>query len=203
MAEITTKQVQELRAKTGAGIKDCKKALEETDADPIKAAEYLRQKGLASATKKASRVAAEGIVHSYIHFGARIGVLVEINCETDFVARREELKELADNVAKQIAACPNVEYVSTADIPAEIVAKEREIESGKDDLSGKPEAIKDKILQGRIDKRLREMSLLDQPYIKEQSKTVDELVKETAAKLNENIRVRRFSRYVVGEGPQD
>lgn len=203
MAEITTKQVQELRAKTGAGIKDCKKALEETDADPIKAAEYLRQKGLASATKKASRVAAEGIVHSYIHFGARIGVLVEINCETDFVARREELKELADNVAKQIAACPNVEYVSTADIPAEIVTKEREIESGKDDLSGKPEAIKDKILQGRIDKRLKEMSLLDQPYIKEQSKTVDELVKETAAKLNENIRVRRFSRYVVGEGAQD
>jgi elongation factor Ts len=203
MADISTKQVQELRAKTGAGIKDCKKALQETDGDQVKASEYLRQKGLASATKKASRVASEGIVHSYIHFGARIGVLVEVNCETDFVARREELKELADNIAKQIAACPNVEYVSVDDIPADIVAKEREIESGKDDLDGKPQAIKDKILQGRIDKRLKEVSLLDQPYIKEQSKTVDELVKETASKLSENIKVRRFVRFVVGEGGQE
>ncbi|MEE3717095.1 translation elongation factor Ts [Tumidithrix elongata RA019] len=202
MAEITTQQVQELRARTGAGIKDCKKALQESDGDATKATEYLRQKGLASAVKKASRAATEGIVHSYIHFGSRIGVLVEINCETDFVARREELKELADNVAKQIAACPNVEYVSTADVPAEFVEKERAIEAGKDDLASKPAAIRDKIVQGRIDKRLKELSLLDQPFIKEQTITVDELVKQTTARLNENIKVRRFVRFVVGEDSQ-
>lgn len=199
MAEITPQQVQELRSRTGAGIKDCKKALEETGGDPTKAAEYLRQKGLASAAKKASRATAEGLVHSYIHFGSRVGVLVEINCETDFVARREELKELADSVAKQIAACPNVEYVSVADIPQELVDKEKEIEAGKDDLGNKPPAVRDKIVQGRVDKRLKELSLLDQPFIKEQSITVDELVKQTASRLSENIRVRRFVRFVVGE----
>ncbi len=199
MEDITPQQVQELRSRTGAGVKDCKKALMETGGDFTKAIEYLRQKGLASAAKKASRVTAEGIVHSYIHFGSRIGVLVEINCETDFVARREELKELADNVAKQIAACPNVEYVSVADIPEEIKQKELEIESGKADLAGKPPAVREKIVQGRVEKRLKEMSLLDQPYIRDQSITVDELVKQTAARLNENVRVRRFVRFVVGE----
>jgi len=199
MTDITPQQVQELRSRTGAGIKDCKKALAETGGDFTKAIEYLRQKGLASAAKKASRVTAEGIVHSYIHFGSRVGVLVEINCETDFVARREELKELADSVAKQIAACPNVEYVSVADIPSEIVEKEKEIESGKDDLASKPPAVREKIVQGRVEKRLKEMSLLDQPYIRDQSITVDELVKQTAAKLNENVKVRRFVRFVVGE----
>jgi len=199
MTDITPQQVQELRSRTGAGIKDCKKALAETGGDFTKAIEYLRQKGLASAAKKASRVTAEGIVHSYIHFGSRVGVLVEINCETDFVARREELKELADSVAKQIAACPNVEYVSVADIPSEIVEKEQEIESGKEDLSSKPPAVREKIVQGRVEKRLKEMSLLDQPYIRDQSITVDELVKQTASKLNENVKVRRFVRFVVGE----
>jgi elongation factor Ts len=203
MAEISTAQVQELRAKTGAGIKDCKKALIETEGDAGKAAEWLRQKGLASAVKKASRAATEGVVRSYIHFGDRIGVLVEINCETDFVARREEMRELADNVAKQIAACPNVEYVSVDKIPAELVAKETEIESGKDDLANKPEAVRVKIVQGRIEKRLKEMCLLDQSYIKDQTKTVDELVKETATKLSENIKVNRFVRYVVGEGQEE
>lgn len=199
MTDITPQQVQELRSRTGAGIKDCKKALAETGGDFTKAIEYLRQKGLASAAKKASRVTAEGIVHSYIHFGSRVGVLVEINCETDFVARREELKELADSVAKQIAACPNVEYVSVADIPSEIVEKEKEIESGKEDLASKPPAVREKIVQGRVEKRLKELSLLDQPYIRDQSITVDELVKQTAAKLNENVKVRRFVRFVVGE----
>ncbi len=203
MAEITTAQVQELRAKTGAGIKDCKKALQETEGDASKAAEWLRQKGLASAVKKASRAATEGVVRSYIHFGDRIGVLVEINCETDFVARREEMRELADNVAKQIAACPNVEYVSVDKIPPAFVAKEVEIESGKDDLGTKPEAVRAKIVQGRIEKRLKEMCLLDQVYIKDQTKTVDELVKETATKLSENIKVNRFVRFVVGEGQED
>lgn len=198
MAEITTQQVQELRAKTGAGIKDCKKALQESDGDPVKAGEYLRQKGLASAVKKANRAASEGLVDSYIHIGNRVGVLVEVNCETDFVARREEMKELTQNIAKQIAACPNVEYVSVTDIPTEIVAKETEIESGKDDLAKKPAAMKEKIVQGRVEKRLKELSLLDQPYIKDQSITVDELVKQTAAKLSENVKVRRFVRFVLG-----
>jgi elongation factor Ts len=203
MAEISTQQVQQLRAKTGAGIKDCKKALQESDGDETKASEYLRQKGLASAVKKASRAASEGIIDSYIHIGNRIGVLVEVNCETDFVARREELKELVQNVAKQIAACPNVEYVSTNDIPPEIATKEAEIEAGKDDLGNKPAAIREKIVQGRVEKRLKEMSLLDQPYIKDQSITVDELVKQTAAKLNENVKVSRFARFVLGEGTQE
>jgi len=167
--------------------------------DFTKATEYLRQKGLASAVKKATREASEGIVHSYIHFGSRIGVLVEVNCETDFVARREELKELADSVAKQIAACPNVEYVSVADIPAAFVENEKQIESGKEDLASKPAAIREKIVLGRIEKRLKELCLLDQPYIKDQSITVDELVKLTATKLSENVKVRRFVRFVVGE----
>jgi elongation factor Ts len=189
MADITTQQIQELRARTGAGIKDCKTALIESEGDFTKATEYLRQKGLAT----------EGIVHSYIHFGSRIGVLVEVNCETDFVARREELKELADSVAKQIAASPNVEYVSVSDIPASFVEKEKQIEAGKDDLASKPAAIRDKIVLGRIEKRLKELCLLDQPYIKDQSITVDELVKQTGAKLSENVKVRRFVRFVVGE----
>lgn len=199
MADITTQQIQELRARTGAGIKDCKAALVDSEGDFTKATEYLRQKGLASAVKKASRAATEGIVHSYIHFGSRIGVLVEVNCETDFVARREELKELADSVAKQIAASPNVEYVSVSDIPASFVEKEKQIEAGKDDLASKPAAIRDKIVLGRIEKRLKELCLLDQPYIKDQSITVDELVKQTGAKLSENVKVRRFVRFVVGE----
>jgi len=199
MADITTQQIQELRARTGAGIKDCKTALIKSEGDFTKATEYLRQKGLASAVKKASRAATEGIVHSYIHFGSRIGVLVEVNCETDFVARREELKELADSVAKQIAASPNVEYVSVSDIPASFVEKEKQIEAGKDDLASKPAAIRDKIVLGRIEKRLKELCLLDQPYIKDQSITVDELVKQTGAKLSENVKVRRFVRFVVGE----
>ncbi|MGQ9865048.1 MAG: translation elongation factor Ts, partial [Pseudanabaenaceae cyanobacterium] len=197
--EITAAQVQTLRAKTGAGIKDCKKALMETNGDEPKAIEWLRQKGLASAVKKASRTAAEGVVRSYIHFGNRVGVLVEVNCETDFVARREELIDLADNIARQIAAYQQVEYVSMADIPPEVVAKEREIEAGKDDLANKPPQIREKIVEGRIEKRLKEMCLLDQPYIKDDSKTVDELVKETAARLSENIKVGRFVRFIVGE----
>lgn len=203
MAEISTAQVQDLRAKTGAGIKDCKKALQESDGDAGKAAEWLRQKGLASAIKKAGRAATEGIVRSYIHFGDRIGVLVEINCETDFVARREEMKELADNIAKQIAACPNVEYVSVDQIPASFVEKEMEIEAGKEDLASKPEAMRPNIVKARVAKRLKEIALLDQLYIKDQNKTVDDLVKETAVKLSENIKVSRFVRFVVGEGQDE
>ncbi|MEO0801925.1 MAG: translation elongation factor Ts [Cyanobacteria bacterium J06642_2] len=200
MAGINARLVKELRDKTGAGMMDCKKALVETDGDVEEAIAWLRQKGLASAAKKSGRVAAEGLVESYIHTGGRIGILVEVNCETDFVARREEFKDLAKNIAMQIAACPNVEYVGVADIPADITKREKDIEMGRDDLDGKPEQIKEKIVQGRIDKRLKELSLLDQPYIKDQSITVDELIKQSVALMGENIQVRRFTRYVLGEG---
>jgi elongation factor Ts len=200
MAEISAKLVKELRDKTGAGMMDCKKALAENDGDVTKATEWLRQKGITSAEKKAGRVAAEGIVSSYIHTGGRVGVLVEVNCETDFVARREEFQNLARNIAMQVAACPNVEYVKVEDIPADIAQKEKDIEMGRDDLAGKPDNIKEKIVQGRIEKRLKELCLMDQPYIRDQSITVEELVKQNVALLGENIQVRRFSRYVLGEG---
>ncbi|EGJ29619.1 MULTISPECIES: translation elongation factor Ts [Moorena] len=200
MAEITAKLVKELREKTGAGMMDCKKALVESDGDMTKAMEWLRKKGITSAEKKSGRVAAEGIIGSYIHTGGRVGVLVEINCETDFVARRDEFQALVKNVAMQVAACPNVEYVKVDDIPQEIVQKEKDIEMGRDDLGKKPENIKEKIVQGRIEKRLKELSLMDQPYIRDQSITVEELVKQCVAQLGENIQVRRFTRYVLGEG---
>lgn len=200
MAEISAKLVKELRDKTGAGMMDCKKALKESDGEITKATEWLRQKGLASADKKSGRVAAEGLVGSYIHTGGRVGVLVEVNCETDFVARREEFQDLVRNIAMQVAACPNVEYVKVEDIPPEIAQKEKDIEMGKDDLAGKPDNIKEKIVQGRIDKRLKELSLMDQPYIRDQSISVEELVKQNVAVLGENIQVRRFTRYVLGEG---
>ncbi|MBL1208659.1 translation elongation factor Ts [Geminocystis sp. GBBB08] len=200
MPEISAKLVKELREKTNAGMMDCKKALVENDGDITKATEWLRQKGITSAEKKAGRVAAEGIVESYIHTGGRIGVLVEVNCETDFVARREDFQALAKNIAMQIAACPNVEYVKIADIPQDIVAKEKEIEMGRDDLGKKPENIKEKIVEGRIQKRLGEMCLLSQPYIRDQAITVEELITQQISKIGENIQVRRFNRFVLGEG---
>jgi elongation factor Ts len=200
MAEIAAKLVKELRDKTGAGMMDCKKALAETDGDIEKAMEWLRQKGITSAEKKAGKIAAEGLVGSYIHTGGRVGVLVEINCQTDFVARNEAFQALVKDVAMQIAACPNVEYVRVSDIPPEVVTKEKEIEMGRDDLGNKPVAIREKIVEGRIDKRLKELSLLDQPYIKDQSITVEEMVKQNVASLGENIQVRRFVRFVMGEG---
>ncbi|BAQ64721.1 translation elongation factor Ts [Geminocystis sp. NIES-3709] len=200
MAEITAKLVKELRDKTNAGMMDCKKALVENDGDIAKSIEWLRQKGITSAEKKAGRVAAEGIVESYIHTGGRIGVIVEVNCETDFVARREDFQALAKNIAMQIAACPNVEYIKIADIPQDIVVKEKEIEMGRDDLGNKPANIKEKIVEGRIQKRLGEMCLLSQPYIRDQGITVEELITQQVAKIGENIQVRRFTRFVLGEG---
>jgi elongation factor Ts len=200
MAEISAKLVKELRDKTGAGMMDCKKALGENDGDITKSIEWLRQKGISSAEKKAGRTAAEGLVHSYIHFGGRIGVLVEVNCETDFVARGEKFKELVNNIAMQIAACPNVEFIKVEDIPASLAAKEKEIEMGRDDLGNKPENIKEKIVQGRIDKRLKELALVEQPFIKDQNITIEELVKRSMAELGENIQIRRFTRFNLGEG---
>jgi elongation factor Ts len=295
MAEISAKLVQELRRKTGAGMMDCKKALKETEGDIEKGIEWLRQKGIAGATKKSDRIAAEGLIETYIQPNGQVGVLIEVNCQTDFVARNEafkalvqnlasqaatvdsveslltqpytenkdktveqsiaetiaqlgenikvrrfvnyslpegkqgivdsyihtggrvgvlvelecqsetaasneEFKTLARNVAMQVAACPNVEYVNVDEIPSEITEKEKEIEMGRDDLAKKPDNIKEKIVQGRIDKRLKEMTLLDQPYIRDQSTSIEELVKQTGSKLGGEISVVRFVRYILGEG---
>jgi elongation factor Ts len=200
MAEISAKLVKELREKTGAGMMDCKRALSECAGDLTKAAEWLRQKGIATAEKKAGRTAAEGAIGSYIHTGSRVGVLVEVNCETDFVARGDLFQDLLRNVAMQIAACPNVEYVTTDDIPGDVVEREKAIEMGRDDLAGKPENIKEKIVAGRIGKRLKELALLEQPFIKDTGVTVGEMVKEVAGKIGENVQVRRFTRYTLGEG---
>ena len=295
MAEISAKLVQELRQKTGAGMMDCKKALKENNGDVEESITWLRQKGIAKADKGSARIAAEGLVDTYIQPGGQVGVLIEVNCQTDFVARNEafkalvknlaqqaattdsvesllaqpylekssvtvdefiketiatlgeniqvrrfvnfslttdtpgiadsyihtggrvgvllelnsqtdaaatneEFQNLARNAAMQVAACPNVEYVSVDQIPPEIVTKEKHIEMGKDDLGNKPENIKEKIVQGRIDKRLKEMTLLDQPYIRDQSISVEELVKQVKSKVGEEIQVSRFVRYVLGEG---
>ncbi len=200
--EISAQTVKELREKTSAGMMDCKKALQDSNGDMSKAMEALRQKGLASATKKTSRIATEGVVESYIHMGGKLGVMVEVNCETDFVARRPEFQELAKNIAMQIAASPLVEYVSLQSIPVDIVEKEKEIESSKDDLAKKPKEIKEKIVEGRIQKRLKELTLLDQFFIRDSSITIDELIKQNISKLGENIQVRRFERFVLGEGLQ-
>ena len=200
MADVSAKLVKDLRDKTGAGMMDCKKALAESDGDMIKASEWLRKKGIASAEKKSSRIAAEGAIGTYIHTGARVGVLLELNCETDFVARGDLFQGLLKDVAMQVAACPNVEYVSTEEIPVDVIEKEKSIEMGRDDLSGKPEQMKAKIVEGRIGKRLKELVLLEQPFIRDSSMTVAELVKQVAGKIGENIKVRRFTRYTLGEG---
>jgi elongation factor Ts len=295
MAEITAKMVQELRKQTGAGMMDCKKALGETEGDLTKASEWLRQKGMVAAGKKSDRVTAEGLVDNFIQPDGKSGVLLEVNCQTDFVARNEAFKELvvnlaaqaitantveelmdqsyaqdtsikvseamiksiatlgenlnvrrlanyklaageagiidcyihtggrvgvllelgtdsaaaagsdefkalARNLAMQVAACPNVEYLDVSEIPGEIAIKEKEIEMGRDDIASKPDAMKEKIVQGRIDKRLKEMTLVDQPYIKDQSLTVTELMGQTAKQLGGAITVRRFTRFILGEG---
>nr|YP_010835293.1 translation elongation factor Ts [Cryptomonas gyropyrenoidosa]WFQ82968.1 translation elongation factor Ts [Cryptomonas gyropyrenoidosa] len=198
--EISAQSVKELREKTSAGMMDCKKALIENKGDFEKAMESLRQKGLASANKKASRITAEGTIQSYIHTGGKLGVLVELNCETDFVARREEFQELAKNIAMQIAASPSVEYINLQHIPNIIVQKEKETESLKEDLSKKPPEIREKIAEGRLQKRLKELTLIEQPFIRDPSITVEDLIKQTISKLGENIQVRRFERFILGEG---
>lgn len=294
MAEISAKLVQELRQKTGAGMMDCKKALTESGGNIDEAIDWLRKKGIAKAGKTSDRIAAEGLVDTYIHPNGQLGVLIEVNCQTDFVARNddfrslvkelarqaatadsvesllsqpyagnnsfsvdeaikqstaklgeniqvrrftkfdlnnqpgvvdsyihtggrvgvlveintqtqlaaehEQFKSLAKNAAMQIAACPNVEYISVDQIPAELAQKETEIEMGKDDLANKPQNIKEKIVQGRIEKRLKELTLLDQPYIRDQSISVEDLVKQVQKQVEADVQVHGFVRYVLGEG---
>lgn len=199
-AEISAKIVKELRDKTSAGMMDCKKALQEAGGDFAKAEESLKKKGLATAAKKSGRIATEGIVEAYIHMGGKLGILVEVNCETDFVARRSEFQELARSIAMQIAACPQVQYINAADIPTEIAEREKKIEMEKDDLGNKPKEIKEKIVEGRIQKKLKEMILLEQEFIRDSSMTVDDLIKKNISTLGENIQIRRFERFVLGEG---
>lgn len=199
-AEISAKIVKELREKTSAGMMDCKKALQEADGDFKKAEEALKKKGLVTANKKSGRIATEGIVEAYIHMGGKLGILLEVNCETDFVARRAEFQELARNIAMQIAACPQVQFIKASDIPEEVVEKEKKIEMDKDDLGNKPTEIKEKIVEGRIQKKLKEMVLLDQPFIRDSSITIEDLVKKNISTLGENIQIRRFERFVLGEG---
>lgn len=201
--QISAQVVKALRDKTGAGMMDCKKALQANNGNEEKALESLRQKGLASANKKSNRTAIEGLLESYIHTGGRIGVLVEVNCETDFVARRPEFQKLAKDIAMQIAASPNVEYVSTQDIPSEIINLEQRVEAGKDDLKNKPVDRIETIIEGRMKKRLKELSLLDQMFIRNQDLSIEDLINQNIAVLGENIKIRRFVRFLLGGGEEN
>ena len=199
MAEITAAMVKELREKTGAGMMDCKKALVETNGDMDAAVDFLREKGLSAAAKKAGRIAADGLVEAYIHMGGRIGVLVEVNCETDFVAKTDEFKELAKDIAMHIAAS-QPQYVSREEIPEEVLEHERKIFRAMAENEGKPAHIIDKIVDGRIEKFMQDVCLVDQPFVKNPDQTVGELLNEKVAKIGEKISVRRFVRYERGEG---
>ena len=203
MAEISAKKVMELREITGVGMMDCKKALLETNGDMDKAVDYLREKGLASAAKKEGRIAAEGVVDSYIHMGGKIGVLVEVNCETDFVARTDAFKALVHDIAMQIAAAKPI-YVTKDEVPTAELDKEREIlrAQAKNEPKPKPDNIIDKMVEGRIEKYYKEVCLMEQPFVKDSDKTISTLIKEQVATIGEKISVRRFVRFEMGEGLQ-
>lgn len=196
---ITAAMVKELRDKTGAGMLDCKKALEEANGDLQKASEILREKGLSAAANMSDRIATEGVVESYIHAGGRIGVLVEVNCETDFVAKTDNFKEFVKDVAMQIAAAAPL-YVSKEEVPAEALEKEKEILRAQALNEGKPANIVDRMVEGRIGKYYEENCLLEQDFIKDPDKTISALLNEKVAQIGENISIRRFVRYELGEG---
>ena len=198
MVKVTMDMVRKLRDMTGAGVMDCKKALEEAEGDFEKAVEILRKKGAAKAAKKAGRATGEGIITSYVHFNGKIGVLLELNCETDFVARTNEFKELAYNLAKQVAAMAP-RWVSKEDVPQEVIEKEKEIYREQLKDSGKPEHVIEKIIEGKLNKFYEDNCLLEQEYIFEEGKKVKDLITEAIAKIGENIRVSRFVRMEVGE----
>ncbi|HOL94141.1 MAG TPA: translation elongation factor Ts [bacterium] len=198
MVTISASQVKELREKTGAGMMDCKKALTENNGDLEKAIKYLREKGIADASKRSGRVTKEGVVYSYIHPGHKIGVLVEINCETDFVARNEVFQSFAKDIAMHIAASSPL-CVSRDEVAPALVEAEREVLRNQARESGKPEQVWDKIVEGRIEKFYAQVCLLEQPFIKDMNITVEDYLKETIGKIGENIVIRRFSRYQLGE----
>ena len=196
--QISASQVKELREKTGAGMMDCKKALVECEGDFEKAIKYLREKGIADAAKRSGRTAKEGVVYSYIHPGNRIGVLVEVNCETDFVARNDQFQQFAKDIAMHIAAS-NPSHISRDEVPESVVEAEREVLVNQAKASGKPEKVIDKIVQGRLEKFYGQICLLEQPFIKDPNLSVEDLLKETIGKIGENIVIRRFARYQLGE----
>nr|WP_276718862.1 translation elongation factor Ts [Kyrpidia tusciae] len=196
---ITAAQVKELRDRTGAGMMDCKRALTDAEGDMDKAIQLLRERGLAAAAKKAGRVATEGLVEAYIHGGGRIGVLVEVNCETDFVANTDEFRGLVKDIAMQVAAA-RPEYVRREEVPAEVIEKEKSIYRAQAEAEGKSAAIVERMVEGRLEKFYKEACLLEQPFIKNPDITVEQLVKEKISKIGENISVRRFARFELGEG---
>ena len=198
MSEVSASSVRDLRERTGAGMMDCKKALAEVNGDVDKAIVYLREKGLAAAAKRASRTAADGLVEAYIHAGGKIGVLIEVNCETDFVARTEQFQQLVRDLAMQVAAA-NPRYVSREDVPAEVVEQERAIYSAQAATSGKPPAVIEKMVAGKVEKFFADTCLLEQAFIKDADKPVSRLVSDAVAKMGENIVVRRFARFQLGE----
>lgn len=197
--EIDAKIVKKLRDETGAGMMNCKQALIENNGDYEKAIQYLKLKGMATADKKSSRNTNEGLIYSYIHTGNKLGIMLEINCETDFVARREEFSDLAKNVAMQIASNPDILFVSTDDILPSVKEEIRLFESSKDDIKNKPDEIKNKIVEGRVEKSLKKQVLLEQEYIRDPNITVNEYIKQVISVLGENIKVSRFTRFVLGE----
>ena len=196
--EIAAASVQALRKATGAGMMDCKRALTEANGDPEKATEILRKKGAMKAAKRQNRETREGLVHSYIHTGGKIGVLVELNCETDFVARTDEFQQLAKDIAMHIAAT-NPDFISREEVPAALVEKEKEIYREQSAQSGKPEKVLDKIVEGRLGKYYQEVCLLEQAFIKNPDTSVGQIIQNTAAKIGENIQVRRFARFQLGQ----
>jgi elongation factor Ts len=191
--------IKTLRARSGAGILDCKKALTESDGDLDTAMDWLRAKGISSAAKKSSRIASEGLVSSYIHANGRIGVLLEINCETDFVALNDGFQGLVRDIAMHIAASAP-DYVSREEVPGDVVAKERTVQLARTMEEGKPEHIAEKIVEGRMNKWFQDICLLEQKYVKDDEKTVEQVIQDSIATIGENIKIRRFSRYVLGEG---
>ena len=197
MAEVNANVVKELREKTGAGVMDCKKALAESDGELEKAIVWLRQKGIAAVAKRSGRMASEGSIGAYIHAGGKLGVLVEVNCETDFVAKTPEFQSLVKELAMQVAAA-NPRCIRREELPAEITTQEREIYAAQS--AGKPQAVIDKIVEGKLEKFYREVCLLEQGYIRDPARTINDIITEYAAKVGEKIEVRRFARYQLGEG---
>ena len=198
MASISAELVKQLREKTGAGMMDCKKALVECDGDVEKAVDFLRKKGLATAQKRDGRALSEGTIQSYIHMNGKLGVLVEVNCETDFVAKNEDFIEFAKNIAMHIAAS-NPLGIKPEDVPEEIIAREKEIYQAQALEMGKPQNVLDKIVEGKLNKFLKDSCLLNQPYVRDPEKSVEDLLNELIAKIGENITIKRFNRYQIGE----
>jgi elongation factor Ts len=201
MSEVNAAQVRELREKTGAGMMDCKRALAESGGDLQKAVVHLREKGLAAAAKRSARTASEGVVSSYIHAGGKIGVLIEVNCETDFVARTPEFQALVKDLAMQVAAA-SPRYVNREEVPATVLDSERGIYRTQAGASGKPAPVIEKIVDGKIDKFYADVCLLEQPFIKDPQRTVGQLVTDAIAHLGENVVVRRFTRFQLGESTE-